>query len=150
MMDIDNFKTYNDTYGHQAGDKVLRQIGCFLRDYGVDFKFDVFRYGGEEFLAMTREQDEIILDTLAENLVKTIRALKIPYKVSLPKIVTISAGYSFLHKTSDKHYEKLIQQADAALYTAKNSGRNQAARYTEGERVNDNKKHADLFRFPFP
>ena len=135
-MDIDNFKTYNDTYGHQAGDKVLRQIGCFLRDYGVDFKFDGF--------------DEIILDTLAENLVKTIRALKIPYKVSLPKIVTISAGYSFLHKTSDKHYEKLIQQADAALYTAKNSGRNQAARYTEGERVNDNKKHEDLFRFPFP
>jgi diguanylate cyclase (GGDEF)-like protein len=150
MIDIDNFKTYNDTYGHQAGDKVLRQIGCFLRDYGVDFKFDVFRYGGEEFLVMTREQNEIMLDSLAVNLVKTIRALKISYKVSLPKIVTISAGYSFLHKTSDKHYEKLIRQADTALYTAKKSGRNQASRYTEGERVNDNTKHAELFRFPFP
>jgi diguanylate cyclase (GGDEF)-like protein len=150
MIDIDNFKTYNDTYGHQAGDKVLKQIGCFLRDYGVDFKFDVFRYGGEEFLVMTREQNGIMLDTLAANLVKTIRALKIPYKVSLPKIVTISAGYSFLHEISDKHYEKLIKQADTALYTAKKSGRNQAAGYIEGESVNDYKDHAELFRFPFP
>jgi diguanylate cyclase (GGDEF)-like protein len=150
MIDIDNFKTYNDTYGHQAGDKVLKQIGCFLRDYGVDFKFDVFRYGGEEFLVMTRELDSAMLDTLAENLVKTIRALKIPYKVSQPGIVTISAGYSFLHESKGMHYEMLIQQADTALYTAKKSGRNRADRYIEGESVNDYKDHAELFRFPFP
>jgi diguanylate cyclase (GGDEF)-like protein len=131
MIDIDNFKTYNDTYGHQAGDKVLKQIGCFLRDYGVDFKFDIFRYGGEEFLAMTRDRDSNRLDTLAENIVITIRDLKIPYKVSLPKTVTISAGYSFLNENFPRHYEKLIQQADSALYTAKKSGRNQAAGYTD-------------------
>jgi diguanylate cyclase (GGDEF)-like protein len=129
MIDIDNFKTYNDTYGHQAGDKILKQIGCFLKDYGIDFKFDIFRYGGEEFLAMIKDPDDSRLSTLAENIVKTIRDLKIPYKVSQPKIVTISAGCSFLKEDGHKHYEKLIQQADAALYSAKNSGRNQAARY---------------------
>lgn len=129
MIDIDNFKTYNDTYGHQAGDKVLKQIGCFLTDYGVDFKFDIFRYGGEEFLVMTRDKNNVMLDVLAENIVRTIRDLKIPYKVSPPKVVTISAGYSFLNENNDKHYEKLIQQADTALYTAKRAGRNQAARY---------------------
>ncbi|MFA6857100.1 MAG: diguanylate cyclase [Treponema sp.] len=129
MIDIDNFKTYNDTYGHQAGDKILKQIGCFLRDYGVDFKFDIFRYGGEEFLAMIRDSDDSRLTTLAENIVKTIRDLKIPYKVSQPKIITISAGCSFLKEDGHRHYERLIQQADTALYSAKNSGRNRAARY---------------------
>ena len=130
MIDIDNFKTYNDTYGHQAGDKILKQIGCFLRDYGIDFKFDVFRYGGEEFLAMTRDSDDSRLNALAENIVKTIRDLRIPYKVSKPKIITISAGCSFLKENGHRHYEKLIQQADTALYSAKNAGRNQSVRYT--------------------
>jgi diguanylate cyclase (GGDEF)-like protein len=95
----------------------------------VDFKFDIFRYGGEEFLVMTRDKNNVMLDVLAENIVRTIRDLKIPYKVSPPKVVTISAGYSFLNENNDKHYEKLIQQADTALYTAKRAGRNQAARY---------------------
>jgi diguanylate cyclase (GGDEF)-like protein len=131
MIDIDNFKKYNDTYGHQAGDKVLQQIGCFLGDYGIDFKFDVFRYGGEEFLAMTKDRDISKLNTLAKNLVKTIRDLKITYKASSRGIITISVGYSFIDKDTPIEYESLIQQADSALYTAKKTGRNRAVKYVE-------------------
>jgi len=129
MIDIDNFKTYNDTYGHLAGDKVLKQIGYFLKDYGADFKFDVFRYGGEEFLIMTRGMDFRMLDTLAGNIVRTVRDLKISYPVSVPGIVTLSAGYAFSEKNDHIQYEELIKHADEALYTAKRSGRNQTSGY---------------------
>jgi|GEM_PF-387138 len=130
MMDIDHFKKYNDTYGHQAGDRVLQQIGCFLGDFGVDFKFDVFRYGGEEFLALTRGADAERLALIAQNLVNTVHALSIPYQASKQGIVTISAGYAFAEETENIKYEKLIHQADTALYAAKKNGRNQAIKYS--------------------
>jgi diguanylate cyclase (GGDEF)-like protein len=129
MMDIDHFKRYNDTYGHQAGDRVLQQIGCFLGDFSIDFKFDVFRYGGEEFLALTKDATPEKLKIIAENLVNTVQALSIPYQASKPGIVTISAGYVYAEETENIKYEKLIQQADTALYAAKKAGRNQAIRY---------------------
>ena len=114
MVDIDNFKTVNDTYGHQAGDRVLTDITrCMLncvRDTDA-----VIRYGGDEFLLVFRN---IPLNILADRL-ESIRAsiAGIDFSEFMDMNVTVSVGAAFDKGST----EKMIKEADAALYRAKSS-----------------------------
>lgn len=122
MIDIDHFKQFNDTQGHVAGDMCLQQLGaCFAR-WGSENGFTFYRYGGEEFTALTESDSLEKLREHAESLRKTVEALAIPFAQNAAGVVTISIGYA-PHFYSQS-YEDTIKQADAALYEAKNSGRN--------------------------
>ena len=121
MLDIDNFKRINDTYGHLAGDQVLRSTAKHLNT--VLRQSDILgRYGGEEFSLLLPETGIEGSKILAERIRKQIAAASVPYgKASLN--VTISAGIAEYHGWMTRH-EELIKTADDALYQAKESGRN--------------------------
>lgn len=126
MLDIDYFKQVNDTYGHQAGDKVLRQIGKILKSRlrGNDV---VCRYGGEEFVLLLPGSG------LNQALLVAERTLKlIAEKVRLPggKSVTVSAGCSEYQAGEDE--VEFIRRADVALYAAKAAGRNCCRALSQG------------------
>ncbi|MEK7868044.1 MAG: sensor domain-containing diguanylate cyclase [Candidatus Omnitrophota bacterium] len=116
MIDIDNFKAFNDTYGHQAGDSIIREISKIFRD--VSRKIDaVARYGGEEFgiiLPITKKEEALILAERIRKAVETSPSLK---------NITISIGVSSFPEDGEKK-EDLIAYADRALYKAKRSGKN--------------------------
>ncbi|MBY0474535.1 MAG: sensor domain-containing diguanylate cyclase [Nitrosomonas sp.] len=126
IIDIDHFKLLNDTYGHQAGDECLIQIGAVLIAYTKRPSDICGRYGGEEFLIVlgntTIEQS---LDVV-NKLLKAIRELKIPNKNS-PTMATVSASIGLVstNLVRDINEKELIKFADALLYSAKEMGRNQ-------------------------
>lgn len=121
MLDIDHFKNVNDTYGHMAGDEVLRVIAKLIiecaREYDV-----VARVGGEEFLIVCEGCDDQSLFVIAERIRATIEAKEIRYETSLIH-VTISAG-GYVHIPTSHNIEPLLKIADDALYEAKEQGRN--------------------------
>ena len=130
MLDVDHFKRYNDTYGHQAGDAVLEQIAGALQTQfkrGEDF---VFRLGGEEFAAIYITQSADDSQKIAQELCARIEALNIPHQANdISAFVTASIGVVILDGTSPNATNideaELYKQADQALYRAKGNGRNQ-------------------------
>jgi diguanylate cyclase (GGDEF)-like protein len=125
MMDIDFFKLYNDTYGHQAGDdclkKVARTIEKSLRRPG-DL---VARYGGEEFVAILSDTSQKGAFSLAEKVRASVEALEIPHQASpVNKFVTISLGVASRVPERGDASSILISEADQSLYKAKQEGRN--------------------------
>lgn len=121
MFDIDHFKAVNDTYGHQCGDFILKQVAnAALQTFR---KTDtVFRYGGEEFAVILTETDIEQSIIPLERFRKTIQTLGLTYQGQSVDI-TVSIGACQL--TSDiATKEQFLQKADEALYEAKNSGRN--------------------------
>jgi len=122
MIDIDNFKAINDTYGHQAGDKVIintaKRIKSSLRENDI-----AFRYGGEEFMVILpgSNEDEAVrpLDRLRINVANSVVDLSEGNEVS----ATISIGITSV-ADSETDLAKVIARADKALYEAKKSGRN--------------------------
>lgn len=127
MIDIDYFKSFNDNYGHAAGDEALRTISktlnnCFMR--GSDF---VARYGGEEFTILAIDMTKRQAQEYSKRLVKKIEKLNIPHKGSPLGHVTISVGYSQINPQNQKNPNILIDQADRALYSAKAKGRNRVS-----------------------
>jgi len=125
MMDIDHFKDFNDTYGHLAGDEVLRNTVKAIES-GLRKKDFMGRYGGEEFIIFFSETDEETGIKVLERLRKHLSESP----VSLEKgPVTINASFGLaaidVKKSTEKGYvQKLIHDADTALYAAKLSGRN--------------------------
>ena len=127
LLDIDRFKVINDTYGHLAGDQVLKEIArtltSQLRDYDL-----AGRFGGEEFtllLPQTRAVDAI---RIAERIRSTIAGLSViaPGAVGGERVqVTVSIGVAALDSGTDRTFAQLMAAADAALYRAKSSGRDQ-------------------------
>jgi len=121
MCDIDHFKNVNDTYGHQCGDIVIKQIaaliGSMLRD--TDF---LARYGGEEFCCLLPEANLDEALSLAERLRQAIEQEEINCN-GQPLKITVSFGVAYMHDVV-KSAESLLQKADEALYAAKKSGRN--------------------------
>jgi len=130
IMDIDHFKNYNDTLGHQAGDEVLRTIGKVLRETIRDEDI-VARYGGEEFCIILPGIEKKGIPILGERVRKKIETEKFfKEEVQPGGQVTISIGTStFPEDASD--YRTLVENADKALYQAKNAGRNQIKVYEE-------------------
>jgi diguanylate cyclase (GGDEF)-like protein len=118
MLDLDHFKNFNDTYGHDAGDAVLRETGSFLvrSMRAEDF---VCRYGGEEFVVVLPTADLRAAEARAQRIRAKLRDLAIMQSLGL---ITASIGVAALpnHGTSERD---LLQAADAALYRAKREGR---------------------------
>ena len=125
MLDIDEFKSYNDFYGHVAGDECLRKVSKVLSSVGSRPADFVARYGGEEFVCILPETGIEGALIIAEKMRKSVEAQQIPHKFShVSDFVTVSLGVatsSFDHATSSAD---LILQADEFLYLAKNKGRN--------------------------
>ena len=127
IADIDFFKQYNDLYGHQEGDKVLEKVSQCLRSTVSKLNSDVIRYGGEEFLIILKEQDSPKAPEIAQELIKAVSDLGIKHEnSSVAPVITISAGYCYEESSILKSLTGMVDQADKALYRAKNSGRNRA------------------------
>jgi diguanylate cyclase (GGDEF)-like protein len=121
MIDIDHFKRFNDTYGHEAGDLLLRELGSVLRDQvrGGDV---ACRYGGEEFLLIMGETDIELACRRAENLREKTAALQLHYRGQVLRRITLSIGVAGFPAHGNTA-AKLISAADEALYRAKREGR---------------------------
>lgn len=126
MFDADSFKKYNDTYGHPAGDKVLRSIGGCLRQHLRRPDDLAARYGGEEFIALLPDTDPDAARSLAERIRLKVEELAIEHSGSSFGIVTVSIGVAVASPCHGSDAAELIQAADRALYDAKRDGRNRA------------------------
>lgn len=126
MMDIDHFKSFNDNYGHQVGDQVLRLVAKTLFD-GVKGRDVVARYGGEEFAIILPETDLQGAIKVGDHLRKAVASKEIVNRNSGTKLgrITLSGGAAEFSK--DESLDDLIGRADAALYSAKHNGRNQVS-----------------------
>lgn len=123
MLDLDHFKRLNDKRGHVAGDDCLRQVAQVLERCADAGSFQVFRYGGEEFAGLMTNCDRLAVSAQAEKLRRSVE--QIGFKHENGDIVTMSVGVSLL--TVDQGADELKRSADAALYAAKQNGRNQVA-----------------------
>ena len=124
LCDVDRFKLYNDTYGHLAGDEVLRRVAGVLGG-GCRQGDTAYRYGGEEFLLLLPEQPLEGAVIAMERLRQAIEQLAILHAANPPAgVVTISAGITALLPRERQDVEALLRKADAALYRAKELGRN--------------------------
>ncbi|MFD2443272.1 diguanylate cyclase domain-containing protein [Bacillus sp. CGMCC 1.16607] len=120
LFDIDHFKIYNDTYGHQQGDECIIEVANTAQSLFTDETTLVARYGGEEFAIILPNKNKKVSTELAEELRKTIQNLAIPHMNSkVIPFVTISAGVSTIIPTANKSHLQLIITADEALYLAK-------------------------------
>jgi diguanylate cyclase (GGDEF)-like protein len=125
ICDIDHFKTYNDRYGHPAGDTCLQRVSDAIRTVfqrGGDL---IARIGGEEFAILLPGADESHALRLAEEMRQAVIDLDIPHMASpVVPYVTVSAGVATLVPERHDNIDQLMAEADAALYQAKNAGRN--------------------------
>lgn len=128
MLDIDYFKRFNDTYGHQTGDMVLTTLGRLIEDStrGSDW---AARYGGEEFALVLYHSDGPAAFHGAERLRQTVEACEVHDNKGNVLHVTISVGVSTFPHEQIHASEKLIECADIALYRAKENGRNRVETY---------------------
>jgi diguanylate cyclase (GGDEF)-like protein len=126
LVDIDNFKLYNDTYGHLQGDKCLRKVAKALASVLKRSSDFVGRFGGEEFAAILANVDYDNATKVAEKIRKCIEGLKIVYEQS-PTVpyITISLGVATITPTFKTSFVELISAADQKMYQAKRQGRNQ-------------------------
>ncbi len=125
VIDIDFFKTYNDHYGHPAGDACLRAVATLLRQHmraGIDL---ITRYGGEEFLAVLPGLDLDACQRIAERIRAAVAAARLPHRgQGEDGFVTVSIGATAVSPQIAVNPGVLIMRADAALYRAKQAGRN--------------------------
>lgn len=125
LLDVDCFKLFNDHYGHQGGDSVLKQVASVLKQSAQRPADLAARYGGEEFVVLLPETEIEGVLKVAERLRSEIEALDLEHKHSLvTDHVTISAGAASTLPAGDATPESLIEAADQALYSAKKAGRN--------------------------
>lgn len=131
LVDVDNFKGYNDRYGHAAGDLVLRQIGALLRARAGGGDDLAFRIGGEEFLVACKVATEGDALAFFEAIRTSVAALDVPHAGNPPHgTVTVSIGMgSFRAPQASNH---LFDRVDAALYRAKRDGRNRIEQVASG------------------
>ena len=123
MIDIDFFKNYNDRNGHQAGDYLLTEIVNVIKDNLREYD-TIGRYGGEEFILILPEVDNLKALEICERLRKAIENYNFKFRDSQPENkITVSAGLTTT-VTRDLNYEELIKEADNNLYKSKKSGRN--------------------------
>lgn len=128
LIDIDHFKRFNDTYGHPAGDRCLREVAAMLQATAARGGDLVARYGGEEFAVVAPATCPESAHELGERLRVAVQA--IPAGV-LPESVTISVGVAGMRALQPQPPEALLAGADAALYAAKRAGRNRVETWVE-------------------
>ena len=120
MLDIDNFKQVNDTYGHQEGDMVIIALGKILHNEEMAYtdKFSAGRWGGEEFMLLLHDTDVSAASFIAELIRQCFANTSFP----TVRMQTISLGVT--QTTEDDTLDSLCTRVDAALYKAKKSGKN--------------------------
>lgn len=126
LCDVDHFKTFNDLYGHQAGDEALRVIaetldGQLRKDDGV------YRYGGEEFLLLLPGQEVGAALAVLERVRAAVEALGIAHAENAAGVLTLSAGICEFNSGRHGEGSRVLKEADTALYKAKAAGRNRVA-----------------------
>ncbi len=126
MLDLDNFKSVNDTYGHQQGDVVLKQVARVLRETSRDADSPA-RYGGEEMALILPHTDLEGSYAIAERVRTAIAGPADPRPQTAMKPLRITASLG-VAASSDGDKELLVAEADAALYAAKRQGKNQTVR----------------------
>ncbi|HVY13851.1 MAG TPA: diguanylate cyclase [Rhodopila sp.] len=124
MIDVDNFKHYNDTYGHLAGDDILRRVGQVMKRCAERPADIVARFGGEEFVAILPNSSPDAPQAFGRKLCAAVEGLAIPHANVEPAVVTVSVGAVFRTPKSDDSLKSAIDAADAALYKSKRAGRN--------------------------
>jgi len=124
MIDADWFKVYNDTYGHQAGDKLLTMIAACVSDNARRPGDLSVRYGGEEFAALLPGTDLAGATEVANCIRASVADLNITHPTNANGVQTVSVGVASLVPAVGDHHRILVSLADMALYQAKNSGRN--------------------------
>jgi diguanylate cyclase (GGDEF)-like protein len=128
MIDIDCFKLFNDHYGHLKGDECLKIVARTLRTCMKRPADSVWRYGGEEFVAILPDTDDVI--SIAESCRRSIEELYIPHiKSTTSDVVTVSIGVGTLFPDKNAEAKSFIDHVDIALYEAKNTGRNKVCSY---------------------
>ncbi|MBF0120003.1 MAG: GGDEF domain-containing protein [Desulfobacterales bacterium] len=129
LMDIDHFKFYNDTYGHQRGDECLKQVAKTLKAFARRPGDLAARYGGEEFAVILSNTELIEASIVATRILQAVQGLKISHiKSSVDlKVVTLSIGIAVIVPHPSLSVSQLIENADRALYCAKSQGRNRVA-----------------------
>ncbi|WP_240233513.1 GGDEF domain-containing protein [Devosia lacusdianchii] len=133
LVDIDHFKNFNDTYGHQTGDQVLRLVAMTLKS-NIKGKDLAARYGGEEFVAILPSTDIEGAVIVAENIRKAIQAKELLKRSTNEKLGRITASFGVAAFRPDDTAATLIERADRCLYAAKRAGRNRVI--TEVDLVN--------------
>ncbi len=129
LLDVDYFKSYNDTYGHLAGDDCLRQVARVIKNLLEKSKNLVARYGGEEFAVILPDTNRQGAISVAQRIQNVIKKLYIVHEKSMVSdFISVSLGISSIIPTPDLSPQTLINRADTALYCAKQQGRD---RYCE-------------------
>lgn len=123
LIDVDHFKSYNDTYGHPMGDSCLQRVALVLKEHARRSLDLVARYGGEEFVVVLPDTAAPHAIQLAHRISKAVRALQIPSEAGVNGVVTISVGVAALTPRRGIDADVLVEQADSALYRAKRGGR---------------------------
>ncbi|MCH1929911.1 diguanylate cyclase [Shewanella sp. A25] len=124
MIDVDFFKRYNDRYGHQDGDRCLRQVASGLGKLLKRPCDIIARYGGEEFICILPETDLAGAVHLAQVMVDGVKSLQIEHMDSSYGVITVSAGVASILPQQDIDWHALVEAADQQLYLAKDGGRN--------------------------
>jgi diguanylate cyclase (GGDEF)-like protein/PAS domain S-box-containing protein len=121
MVDVDDFKSFNDSYGHLAGDACLQRVAGAIAEVRRDFDVAA-RYGGEEFALVLTQIDASGAQQVAERIRRSVEALHIPHQGSPFGVVTASIGIAV--GAGQQHANDVVAAADTALYAAKRDGRN--------------------------
>jgi diguanylate cyclase (GGDEF)-like protein len=144
MIDVDFFKPFNDRYGHPAGDDCLRRISAAIRNTIRRPGDRAARYGGEEFAVLLANADEAGAAVVAERIRHAVLRLEIPHEASPNRNVTVSLGLASVEaQAAGEGPERLLREADAALYRAKRSGRNAIARASQNPAAAAGPLHQD-------
>ena len=126
LIDVDYFKRYNDHYGHQEGDRCLVAIAAAMASVATSGRCALGRFGGEEFILLARAATREQMALVAEDIRRAVEALQIPHaqRPDQSFVVTVSVGAAFSRDVPGTKAERLITEADRALYNAKNANRN--------------------------
>lgn len=151
MLDLDDFKSYNDTYGHQAGDECLRALGQCFQEYEAEYELVFYRYGGEEFVVASCIYSKEELFGICERLRVSVSEIVLSDAAAGARGITISIGVAALsdcaNEGAQRKYGTLISMADSALYAAKDAGKNQIVGFSSALfAASEGQTHSPSFR----
>jgi diguanylate cyclase (GGDEF)-like protein len=129
---VDHFKSYNDAYGHQAGDHALTAVAAQLKAKARSGDA-LYRYGGEEFLCIFPEQSTETGTRAVERMRTGVHRLGVLHAANPRGVLTVSAGVAMLHPERPRSASAVLKEADEALYRAKQLGRNRVEHVERGQ-----------------